>query len=138
LVVIEKDWILTFADFLVIVAKDEREMKEMMKTLGKYVRKKKKLEVNLEKMKMMVFNKGKRKSENWEGRKIKRINKFKYLGYTFNERATNKTYQRDSEESKEGIEMRLGKRGEKGGGDFRRRIIFESMIESILMYGVEI
>jgi hypothetical protein len=31
------------------------------------------------------------------------------------------------------------KRGErKWVGDFRRRIIFESMIESILMYGVEI
>jgi hypothetical protein len=31
-------------------------MKEMMKNLGKYV-KKKKLEVNVEKTKMMVFNK---------------------------------------------------------------------------------
>jgi hypothetical protein len=37
------------------VAKGEREMKEMM-SLGKYV-KKKKLEVNVEKTKMMVFNK---------------------------------------------------------------------------------
>jgi hypothetical protein len=36
------------------VAKGEREMKEM--SLGKYVRKKK-LEVNVEKTKMMVFNK---------------------------------------------------------------------------------
>jgi hypothetical protein len=61
-----------------------------MKTqnLGKYV-KKKKLEVNVEKTKMMVFNKRKRKSEenewNWEGMKIEQVNV---------------TYQRDSEESK--------------------------------------
>jgi hypothetical protein len=45
--------------------------KEMMKSLGIYVRKKR-LEVNVEKTKMMVFNK--RKSEEnkwkWEGRKI--------------------------------------------------------------------
>jgi hypothetical protein len=59
----EKIWSLAFADGMVIVAKYEREMKEMMRNLGKYVRKKKKLKVNVEKMKMMVFNKRKRKSE---------------------------------------------------------------------------
>jgi hypothetical protein len=37
-------------------AKSEREMKEMMRNLGKYVRTKR-LEVNVEKTKMMVFNK---------------------------------------------------------------------------------
>jgi hypothetical protein len=42
----EKTWSLALADDLVIVAKSEREMKEMMKKLGKYVRKKK-LEVNV-------------------------------------------------------------------------------------------
>jgi hypothetical protein len=46
---------LAFANDLVIVAKSEREMKEMMKNLGKYVRKEK-LEVNVKKTKMMVFN----------------------------------------------------------------------------------
>jgi hypothetical protein len=50
-----------------------------MKTqnLGKYVRKKK-LEVNVEKTKMIVFNKRKRKSEenewSWEGMKIEQVN----------------------------------------------------------------
>jgi hypothetical protein len=44
------------------VGKNEREMKEMIKNLGKYMRKKK-LEVNVEKTKTMVFNKRKRKSE---------------------------------------------------------------------------
>jgi hypothetical protein len=56
-----------------------------------YVRKKK-LEVNVEKTKIMVFNKTKRKSEEndwkWEGRKIERVSEFKYLGYSFNEKAT--------------------------------------------------
>jgi hypothetical protein len=50
--------------------------KELIKNLGKYVRKKR-LEVNVGKTKMMVFNKRKRKSEenkwNWEGRKIKQV-----------------------------------------------------------------
>jgi hypothetical protein len=113
------------------VAKSEREMKEMMKNLEKYVRKKK-VEVKLEKRKMVVFNMRKRKSEenewNWEGRKIEQINEFKYLGYTFNERATGKEIVR-------GI-WGIGER--KWKGDFRRRMmIFESIIENILIYGTE-
>jgi hypothetical protein len=63
----EKVWNLTFADDLVIVAKSEREMKEMMRSRGKYVRKKN-LEVNVEKMKMMVSNKRKKKSEENESK----------------------------------------------------------------------
>jgi hypothetical protein len=39
-----------------------REMNEMMRSLENYMRKKK-LEVNIEKTKMMVLNKRKRKSE---------------------------------------------------------------------------
>jgi hypothetical protein len=50
----EKVWSLAFADDIVIVAKSERKMKEMMRSLGKYV-KKKELEVNVDKTKMMVF-----------------------------------------------------------------------------------
>jgi hypothetical protein len=87
----EKVWSLAFADDMVIVAKSEREMKEMMRNLEKYVRKKK-LEVNVEKTKIMVFSKRKRKNEEsewkWEESKIERVSEFKYLGYTFNERAT--------------------------------------------------
>jgi hypothetical protein len=83
---------------MVIVAKSEREMKEMMRNLEKYVRKKN-LEVNVEKTKMMVFNKRKRKNEEsewkWEESKIERVSEFKYLGYVFNERATDKAQVRE-------------------------------------------
>jgi hypothetical protein len=48
----EKVWNLTFDDDLVIVAKSEKEIKELMQNLGKYVRKKK-LEVNVGNTKMM-------------------------------------------------------------------------------------
>jgi hypothetical protein len=126
----EKVWSQTFTDFLAIVAKSEREMKEMMKSLGKYVRKKK-LEVNVEKTKMMVFHKRKRKSEendwNWDGRKIEQVNEFKYLGYTKEPR---RAHIRE-------IVRKANRR--KWRGDFRRRMMmFENMIESILMYGAEI
>jgi hypothetical protein len=48
----EKVWSLAFGDDLVIVAKSDREIREMKKNLGKDVRKKK-LEANAEKTKMM-------------------------------------------------------------------------------------
>jgi hypothetical protein len=89
----EKVWSLAFADDMVIVAKSEREMKAMMRNLEKYVRKKK-LEVNAEKTKMMVFNKRKRKNEEsewkWEESKTERVNEFKYLGYTHLQRESHR------------------------------------------------
>jgi hypothetical protein len=55
---------------LVMMAKSEREMKEMMW--------KKKLVENVEKANMMVFNERKKKSKEnkwkWEGRKVERVN----------------------------------------------------------------
>jgi hypothetical protein len=53
----EKFWSGASAEDLVIVAKSEREMKEIMKNLGKYV-KKKKLEVNVQKTRMMKRKSG--------------------------------------------------------------------------------
>jgi hypothetical protein len=55
----EKVWNLAFANNLVIVAKSEREIKEMMNSLEKYVRKKKR-EVNVEKTKMTAVQERKR------------------------------------------------------------------------------
>jgi hypothetical protein len=40
---------------------------------------------------------------------------FLKLGYTFNERATDKAHERDSEEGKEGSGMCVRNRREKGG-----------------------
>jgi hypothetical protein len=139
----EKVWSLAFADDMVIVAKSEREMKETMRNLEKYVRKKN-LEVNVEKTKMMVFNKRTRKNEEsawkWEESKIKRVSEFKYLGYTSNERATDKTQVREVVRKANkvvGCVWGIGER--KWGGEFwRRMMMFESMVESVLMYGAEI
>jgi hypothetical protein len=70
--------------------------------------------VNVEKTRMMVFDKRKRKNEendwNWEGGKIEQVNGFRYMGYTFNERVTD---QKDSRESSSG--MCFGNRREKVG-----------------------
>jgi hypothetical protein len=87
---------------------------------------------------MMVFNKRKRKGEenerNWEGRKIEQVNEF--LAYTFNERATDKAHIREivRKANKEvGCVWGLGER--KWGGDYKRMMMFESLIECIDVRG---
>jgi hypothetical protein len=108
--------------------KECERKEEMMKSLRKYVRKKKLV-------KIMVFKKRKRKSEEneWkrEGRKIERMREIKYLGYTFNEKTTDKVHMREIVRKMNkvvGCVWGIGER--KWGSDFRRRMmIFESMIE---------
>jgi hypothetical protein len=69
------------------------------------------------------------------GRKIKQVNESKYLGYPFNERATDKAHIRKIMRKANKVVGCVWGIGEiKWGGDFRRRMMmFESMIESILM-----
>jgi hypothetical protein len=60
----------------------------------------------------------------WEGRKIKRVNEFKYLGYTFNERATNKAHIREIVRKANKIVRCVWGIGErKWGDDFRGRMM---------------
>jgi hypothetical protein len=73
-----------------------------------------------------VFNK--RKSEenewNWKGREIEQINELKYLGYTFNERATDKGHIREIVRKANKVVGSVWGIGEKKwGGDSRRRMM---------------
>jgi hypothetical protein len=127
------------------VPKSEREMTEIM-SLGKYVRKKK-LEVNVEKTKMIVFNKRKTKSEQkewkWKGRNVERVSEFKYLGYSFNKRATDKAHVREVVRKANkvvGCVWVIGER--KWGGEFGRRIVIyttreerKAFVHANCMYG---
>jgi hypothetical protein len=65
---------------------------------------------------------------------------FKYLGYTFNEIATNKTHIREIvRKANKVLGCVWGMEERKWGSDFRRKMMmFESTIEIILMYGAEI
>ena len=79
----EKVWCLAYADDLVLVANEERGMKDMIRNAERYM-KKKKLEVNVDKTKMMIFRKerGRAKESEWKWteRKIEQEKEFKYLG----------------------------------------------------------
>lgn len=77
---------LKFADDIAMVAESVVGMREMFKALQKYTERNK-LEVNVEKTKIMIFRReGKiRKSEQWYlgGKALKIVSKYKYLGFQF-------------------------------------------------------
>ncbi|XP_071055483.1 uncharacterized protein [Onthophagus taurus] len=133
---------LAYADDLVVVAREAKEMKAMMRSLESYFRGKA-LEVNVGKTKVMKFCKGgRRKSEDWrwEGKEIEEVREYTYLGYRFRE------------DNKEGAHVRaMAKKANKvmgqvwGWGErlfgrdmLKRKMIFECLIKSVMMYGAEI
>ncbi|KAH0807290.1 hypothetical protein GEV33_015500 [Tenebrio molitor] len=132
----EKVWSLAYADDLVVLAREEKGMKEMLGNMEKYMRRKK-LTVNVEKSKMMVFRKGggRRKINEWrwEKDKIEEVKEFKYLGYVMNERNTAAAHVRELVKKANkiiGAVWGIGER--KFGHDFRRRIMmFDSLQEGL-------
>ena len=77
-----KFYTLKYADDIAIIAED---LKRMLKIMEKFVRKVK-MEINVDKTKIMIFqNGGRRKEEKWEfcKREVEVVNQFKYLGYWF-------------------------------------------------------
>ncbi len=78
-----KIFLLAYADDMVIVARPAEELQSMIDHVSKYFIKKK-LIMNVEKSKLMVFRKGEeeRKMEIGGGN-IEKVKTFKYLGYMF-------------------------------------------------------
>lgn len=135
---------LAYADDVVLLATTKKEMEEMIKQMDKYA-KRKKLEVNIEKSKVMVIGGGRtekeEKSWKWsEERRIETVQNFKYLGYVFNKKGGEETNIKE-EVRKANIAMKeVWRIGEKLFKDnFRRRMaMFDIMVKSIVMFGVEI
>ncbi|XP_015115564.1 uncharacterized protein LOC107040136 [Diachasma alloeum] len=82
----EKVFCLKYADDIVAVADDKAGLQSMLNTAEKYFRSNR-LEINVNKTKIMVFNRGgrKKKGEKWEiyGREVEVVSRFKYLGFWF-------------------------------------------------------
>ena len=78
-------YLLAYANDVVLVAEEERGMKQMMRTFEEYVREKD-LTVNMNKTKMMCFRKRKQKVEYaWRiaGEEVELMEEFCYLGFWF-------------------------------------------------------
>ncbi|XP_043263108.1 uncharacterized protein LOC122403575 [Colletes gigas] len=134
---------LAYADDLVMVAKDEEEMGSMIRRFEGYLEGKR-LEVNVEKTKVVRFRKGggrERKVEwRWKGKRIEEVKEFKYLGYVFKRNGGQEAQVRDRVR-KAGVVMRqawgIGKR--KFERDWGKRMwLFDALVWTVAGYGAEI
>ena len=133
-----------YADDMAVVAKEHRDMKEMLKTLEKYF-KKRDLIPNISKTKMVVFSLGGRKSKHcwewkWNEQPIEEVQEFKYLGFLF--RASGKTNTHIKALKSEAVKKlgRIWGMAERlFPGNFKIRMhMYDSLIASGMMYGSEI
>lgn len=139
----EKFWTLAYADAIVLLANSIEELQSMMRSFEKYL-KRKKLTLNCEKSKVMVFRKGggreKARIWKWEGKNIEEVKEFTYLGYQLRRNG-----------SKEGHVKELARKGNVAvkqvwgigerlfKNDFKTRMkLFDTLVKSIISYGVEI
>jgi len=75
---------LAYADDIVLLSEDEGGLRSMISRLEDYLEKKR-LELNVDKTKIMRFRKGKGRTSKkewwWKGKKIEEVKEFTYLGY---------------------------------------------------------
>lgn len=73
-----------YADDVVLMADKEESLRAMLRSLEKYLNGKK-LQLNVEESKVMIFKKGGRKEKGkewwWKGKRLEEVKEFKYLGY---------------------------------------------------------
>jgi len=138
----ERIWSLAYADDIVLLAKNKTALQDMMDTLKKFL-KDRKLELCIEKTKLIIFNsKGKNKWERvkWRNKEIETVTKFKYLGFTFNRKCDYTDHIRDICRKGRIAANRVWGLGERiCKNDFCRRwMLFKYLVMSVMAYGVEI
>jgi len=139
----EKVWSIIYADDIVLLAKSEQELKNMMSRFKKYLRKKE-LMLSPEKSKVVVFEKGKGKTRKrewkWGEEKIEEVKEIRYLGYIMQknggaEKHVVERMRRSMIAMKQtwSIGERLFKE------DYRRRMMmYNALVGSVALYGAEI
>lgn len=134
---------LKYADDITVVSDDAGELRRMLRGLEKYVMVNK-LEVNTDKMKIMVFRKGGklRESEKWKFRDkdIEVVNKFKYLGYWFSPKVSEKTQCEETVGKARMATNAVWGLMKRAGRDrwSERRKLFDTIVKAGVMYGVEV
>lgn len=134
---------LAYADDIVILATSEEEFKEMIKDLEGYFRRKK-VELNADKSKTMISKKHRGKTKSWTWKwgpnKIEQVKSFNYLGFHFSQNGKFDLHIKETVKKANYAMNQVWSLGvRKFGFDFVRRLkLFDSLVKSMIMYGVEI
>lgn len=79
-------WSLAYADDMVMIARNRKALIDVIDTLRKFL-KRRRLELNTYKTKVVVFHKSRRERNEgwkWKRKSIEEVRTFEYLGFTFN------------------------------------------------------
>lgn len=140
-------WSLAYADDIILLAKNEVALEDMTSTLKGFLRDRS-LVLNVEKTKIVVFNrtkrtksKGKDKSKwRWGKKCIEEVKSFKYLGFIFNEKGNYADHIKDLSRKGRIVANKVWGLGERiCRDDFCRRwMLYKYLVQSVMAYGVEI
>jgi len=135
-------WELAYADDIVLLARNKVALEDMMLTFSRFL-KERKLELNTDKSKILVFNrkKNERKEEwKWKGKVIEEVQSFKYLGFTLNREGNFKEHLKELVRKGRMMVRKVWGLGERVcRNDFIRRwTLFKYLVQSVISYGVEI
>ncbi|XP_068991496.1 trichohyalin-like [Neodiprion pinetum] len=134
---------LAYADDIVLLAESEEEMEVMIRKLERYMDRKR-LTVNVGKLKIMRFRKGGGRRKNidwrWKGKRIEEVKEFSYLGYRVKCNGGQEAQVKERVR-KAGVVMRqvwgIGKR--RFGRDWEKRIwLFDRLVWTVIEYASEI
>jgi len=125
-----------------------KEKTEVVEQIGGFLRgflplKERKLELNVDKSKVLVFSKGgkgKKMKWRWGGKEIEEVQNFKYLGFTFNRKRNYKEHIAELARKGRIAVKKIWGLGERMcRNDFIRRWnLFRYLVQSVLNYGVEL
>lgn len=138
----QRIWSLAYADDMVLVAKNREALKEMLSVLKRFL-KDRDLVLNVEKTKVLVFNrkkKEKREKWKWGNKEVEEVQNFKYLGFIFNRKADYGDHIKElAGKGRLAANMVWGLGERICRDDFGRRwMLYRYLVNSVMSYGVEI
>ena len=141
---VSRFWTLAYADGIIVTVREEEVLivRSMMKRLEKYLEERK-LTLNAEKSKVMVFDKQRRKREErewmWKGEKIEEVKEFIYLGFLLRKNSDIKGHVKERVKRSTTIMKKVwGIREKIFKDDFKRRMrLYDTLETIVLLYGVE-
>jgi len=138
----ERIWELAYADDLVLLARNKEAFEDMLGTFRLFL-KERKLELNVDKSKVMVFNRKKNERKEvwrWKGKDVEEVQSFKYLGFTLSREGDYREHIKELVRKGRLAVRKVWGLGERVcRNDFIRRwTFFKYSVQSVISYGVEI
>ncbi|XP_071572662.1 uncharacterized protein [Temnothorax nylanderi] len=139
----KKFWTIAYADDMVLLAKSEQELREMIRRFKRYLERKG-LYLSPEKSKVMVFERGgggrSRREWKWGDENIEEVKEMKYLGYVMQKNGGSEKHIEDRMRRATIAMKQIWSIGERlFKEDFGRRMkMFDSIVGSIALYGAEV